>query len=187
LSRKGRKTAVLTVRLSKELEDVLLEDAEQNGITESSLVNRIVKKYVEWDRHAEKFRLVTVPAESFRELIDQMGDKTLADYQETINTDYMEAMTLFWFKKINLNTILETVNMLGRYSGLFQHEIGYIEGNHVITLKHGLGKKWSFYIGALINRFIKKELGVVPEAICTDETVAVTFRMDSSGSRDSAG
>jgi hypothetical protein len=187
VSSRGKKTAVLTVRLSKELYDVLLGDAERNGITASSLVNRIVKKYVEWDRHAEKFRLVTIPAENFRFLIEHLDDKTLTESVETVTSDQLEALMLFWFKKISLHTVLETVNVLGRYGGLFEHEVEDRDGSHVITLTHGLGKKWSTYIGALISRFIKKELNAIPEIICTDDTAVITFRMGSSDSRGSAG
>ena len=183
MSSRRRKTAVLTVRLSKELNDVLLEDAEDDGITASSLVNRIVKKYVEWDRHAKKFRLVTITPESFQFLIEHTDDKTLKESVATVTQDQLEALMLFWFKKKSLDTVLETVDVLGRYAGLFEHEVEHRDGSHVITLTHGLGKKWSAYIGALIGRFIEKELSVVPEIICTDDTAVITFRIDSSDSR----
>jgi hypothetical protein len=177
----------MTARLSKELQDVLLGDAERNGITASSLVNRIVKKYVEWDRHAEKFKFVLLSADAFRTLLELMDDKTLTNAAETINLEYLEALTLFWFKKINLDTVLETVNLLGKYSGLFEHELDHIDGSHVISLKHGLGKKWSYYVGALIRQFIKKELNVVLDIVCTDETAVITLRMGPSGDRGSVG
>jgi hypothetical protein len=185
MSSKRKKTAVMTVRLSKELNDVLLEDAESNGITASSLVNRIVKKYVEWDRHAEKFRFVSIPAENFRSLLEQLDDKTIPSLVRALGLDQPEALTLFWFKKISLETVLETVNVLGKYSGLFVHEIEYKEGSHIITLRHGLGRKWSAYIGTFISEFIEKELNVVPETICTDETAVITFRMDSPSNKGS--
>ena len=187
VSTKGRKTAVMTTRVSKELEDVLLKDAEQNGITESSLVNRILKKYVEWDRHAVKFRFVLLSADAFRTLLELMDDKTLTNAAETINFEYLEALTLFWFKKITLDTVLETVNLLGKYSGLFEHELDHVDGSHAITLKHGLGKKWSSYVGALISQFIKKELNVLPNIVCTDETAVITFRLGPSGDKGSVG
>ncbi len=112
-----------------------------------------------------------------------MDDKELVDSVESSGSDYLEALMLFRFKKFNLETVIETINVLGRDSGLFEHEIDHKDGTHVITLRHGLGTKWSSYIGALINRFIKKELKIVPKTICSDETVAITFMMDLSGSK----
>nr|MDO8099203.1 ribbon-helix-helix protein, CopG family [Candidatus Njordarchaeota archaeon] len=51
MSAKRRKTILRTIRLTKELDDVLQEDAEANGISVSALINRIIKKHAEWDRH----------------------------------------------------------------------------------------------------------------------------------------
>jgi hypothetical protein len=186
VSSKGKKTAVVTVRLLKELNEVLQGDAEREGITASSLINRIIKKYVEWDRHAQKFKLVTIPAENFRFLIEHLDDKTLTESVEIVVSDELEPLMLFWFKKISLHTVLETVNVLGKYAALFEHEVDYRDGSHVITLKHGLGKKWSTYIGHIISQFIKKELNVVTEIICSDETAVITFKFESSG-RGSVG
>jgi predicted DNA-binding protein len=176
MSSKRSKTVLRTIRLSKEFDDALQVEAEENGITASSLVNRIVKKYVEWDRQVEKFKFASMAAETFRTLIEKVDDETLASVVRTLSGSLPESVTLYWFKKINLNTVLETISLYGKYSGLYVVEINRVEGDHVITLHHELGNKWSYIIGSFISQFIKNELGVAPEATVTDNTTVLTFR-----------
>jgi predicted DNA-binding protein len=180
MSGRGKKTVLRTVRLSKEMDDILEADAEHDGISESSLVNRIVKKYIEWDRHAEKFRFVSIGADTFRTILEKTDDRTLDDAFSDISGIFPEAIALFWFKTMSLDTVLKTVSLLGTYSGLFVNEIDYKDGSHVITLKHGLGKRWSTYVGKFIEQFIKKELDVVPVTRCADDMAIITFRVGLS-------
>ena len=178
MSGKARKTAVLTVRLSKELNDVLLEDAEQNGITASSLVNRIVKKYVEWDRHAEKFKFVSIAAETFRVLVESVDENAAKKIKSLVESGIPEAVTLFWFKKLNLETILKYISLYGKYTGQYTSEVDFREGNHVVTIHHEFGKRWSTTIGSDLSQFISRELGVVPQTQTTDNTAMITFRAE---------
>ena len=55
----AKQTVMRSVRISRELDDVLRRDAESRGISFSSLVSEIFTKYSEWDRLANKFGVVT--------------------------------------------------------------------------------------------------------------------------------
>lgn len=183
MSSKRMKTVVRAIRLSKELDDVLQKDAEQNGITASSLVNRIVKKYAEWDRHIEKFRFVSMAAETFQTLLEKVDEETLGNVVRTLSGKLPDAVALFLFRKIDLDTILEVISLYGRYSGLFVARIDQEEGRQVITLHHGLGNRWSTTVGLFISQFIKNWLGVVPEATITNNTAVITFSVGGQDTR----
>jgi len=47
-----RKTVLRTIRIDKELDDALYNDAQENDINENALISSILVKYVKWDRYA---------------------------------------------------------------------------------------------------------------------------------------
>jgi hypothetical protein len=179
VSTKRRKTVLRTVRLSKEIDDVLQEDAEKSGITASSLVNRIMKKYVEWDRYIEKFKFVSLAAETFQTLLEKVDEETLGNVIHTLGGNLPDAITLYLFKKVNLDTILGMISLYGDYSGLFTVTIDREERRNMVTLHHCLGKKWSTTIGLFLSQFIENRLGVVPEVTTTNSTAVLTFNVGS--------
>jgi hypothetical protein len=95
------------------LNDILEEDAEASGITASSLINKIMKKYVEWDRLAKKFKFVTMTAETFRVIIETMDEKELNKVETFALSNIPGAITLFWFKKMSLDNLLKTISLYG--------------------------------------------------------------------------
>lgn len=177
------KTVLRTVRLSKEFDDVLQKDAKENGITASSLFNKLVKKYVEWDRHIEKFRFVSLAAETFQTLLEKMDDETLDSVVHTLGGNLPDAVTLYLFKKVDLDTILRTISVYGKYSGLFTATLDHEEGRNMVTLHHGLGNKWSTTIGLFLSQFIKNRLGVAPEVTATNNSAVLTFRVERQDTR----
>jgi hypothetical protein len=184
VSVRRKKTVLRAVRLVKELDDVLQEDAEAIGVSASALINRIVKKYVEWDRQAEKFGFFSIATETFESILNEIDDKKLENIATTLGSTMPESVTMFWFKKLNLDSFLRIVSLFGKYSGQFVVATDYKEGNYVVTLHHNLGKKWSIYLGSFISQFVKTALKVFAHSNVTDNLAVISFHVDSSESRD---
>nr|MDO8099204.1 hypothetical protein [Candidatus Njordarchaeota archaeon] len=132
----------------------------------------------------ERFGFVSISAESFQSILEEVDDKKLENIATTLGSTMPEAVTMFWFKKLNLETFLQMISLFGKYSGQFVIEVDYKEGNYVMTFHHHLGKKWSIYLGPLMSQFAKSVLKVVPHTDVTDNLAVITFRMDSLKSGD---
>jgi hypothetical protein len=180
VSAKRKKTVVRSIRLTKEIDDVLQGDAEVNGVSVGGLINRIMNKYAEWDRYADKFGYVCLAAESFRSILEEVDDTKLENVGAALGSDVPKSVTMFWFKKINLETLLKMFSLYGKYSGQFVVEIDTQEENYVLTLHHNLGKKWSTYLGPFMSQFVRSALRVVPHTEVTDNMVVINFHMNSS-------
>ncbi len=89
-----------------------------------------------------------------------------------------KAETMFWFKKLNLEAILEVFSLYGKYSGLHTNEIEINEKHCIITFHHELGKKWSIFLNHFISHFIKSSLGIMPKTDVTNGLVMVSFALD---------
>jgi ribosomal protein L25 (general stress protein Ctc) len=64
------KTVLRTIRIDKELDDALYNDAQENDINENALISSILVKYIEWDRYAKKIGRVTLPKEALKSIIE---------------------------------------------------------------------------------------------------------------------
>lgn len=182
-----KKMVLRTIRLPKDIDDALEQDADENGVSANSLINKILKKYVEWDRHADKFGFVSIGVETFRSILNEVEDKNLESIAITAGDTLPKSQVLFWFKKISLETILKTFSLLGKYSGVFVTEIDFKEGDCVLTLRHQLGQKWSVFLRCLLIQSFRSLLPVVPQTEIADDLAVITFHMDSMKSKDRNG
>jgi len=178
-----KRTVLRTVRLSQDLDDLLRNDAEESGTTVNGLINRIMTKYLEWDRHIEKFKFVSIARETFRSFLDKIDDADVEKIATDMGSKMPVAITFFWFKKLNLETVLKTISNYGKYSGLQTNEITANDGNCIITFYHELGAKWSIFLKYFICQFVKTALGITPKTEITDDLVLVSFNTTNRKAR----
>jgi hypothetical protein len=69
-----RSTKLRTIRLARDLDNLLQKDAKSKRISTNSLLTSIVVKYAEWDRYAEKFGLVSLTQAASRSILEAIDD-----------------------------------------------------------------------------------------------------------------
>src|SRR5580704_17527621 len=97
----ARQTVMRSVRISRELDDVLRRDAENRGISFSSLASEIFTKYSEWDRLANKFGMVTLLRGAFRGMWETIGKEKAASMGREAGSRTATEGASFWFKRLN--------------------------------------------------------------------------------------
>lgn len=75
LGTKQNRMVIRTVRLTKELDEILAEDAHLRRTNLNALISTILTKYAEWDRYAERLSHISVPTTLFRDLLDLITDE----------------------------------------------------------------------------------------------------------------
>lgn len=184
MSAKRKKTVLRTVRLNQELDSILRDDAEASGLTVNGLINRIMTKYVEWDRHVERFGFVSFARQTFKSILEEVDECKVEQIATNTGSPTLEAVTLFWFKKLNVETLLKTISNYCRYSGLGTSEIKVDGAQCTMTFRHDLGRKYSIYLKTAISQFVKTTLGLVPKAEITHDMLLVSFHMPPSKSTE---
>jgi hypothetical protein len=184
MSGRRNKTVLRTIRITQELDKLLQKDAQAKDVSVNALINQIITKYAEWDRLVEKFSFVSIASETFRSILKEVDDKKLENIARDLGSSMPKAVTLFWFKKLNLETCLKTISLFGKYSRLHVNEIELNEENCIITFHHGLGSKWSIFMRYFISQFVKSAVGTVPQTDVTDDLVVVSFAVRPLKSRD---
>lgn len=175
LSAKQKKTVLRTVRISEELDGILEKDAKVNRTSVNALISSIMAKYSEWDRFTQKFGLVSLPKTVFRAILDLADENALAKLAEQLGVQSNEAIS-FWFKKINLETVLQFISINSEYANLGEVELENRGRDYTIIAHHEYGKMWSVFLEHFLDQMIRTYLKVVPQFETSDNAVALRFQ-----------
>jgi hypothetical protein len=175
-ARRQKKTVLRTVRISEELDEILEKDAKVHRITVNGLISSIMSKYSEWDRFTEKFGHISIPTSLFRAFLDLVDENALATLAEQVGVDLTSEITLFWFKKTTLETLLHFMSNSSEYGKVGEAEIENEGRNYTISIHHEYGKKWSTYLEHYLDRVIRTYLKAVPQFETTESTVTMKFQ-----------
>jgi len=175
MSVKRKKTILRTIRLPRELDDILQIDAQENDLSVNALLNKIITKYIEWDRHVHKFGFVSIASETFRAILEEVDKDKIENVARNLGNNMPQAVTMFWFKRATLETLLTVLSLFGKYSNLHTNEMKMDEKGYTITFHHNLGAKWSIFLRHFISQFIKSVVGIEPEAEITGSLVTISF------------
>jgi predicted DNA-binding ribbon-helix-helix protein len=184
MSVKRKKTVLRTVRLNQELDSILRDDAEKSDLTVNGLINRIMTKYVEWDRHTERFGFISFARQTFKSILEEVDECKIEQIATNTASPTLKAVTLFWFKELKAETLLKTISNYCKYSGLGTSEIKVDGAQCIITFHHDLGRKYSIYLKNAIGQFVKTTLGLVPKTEIAHDMLFVSFHMPPSKSTE---
>jgi hypothetical protein len=172
-----RKTVLRTIRLTQELDSLLQKDSRTKSTSVNALISELITKYATWDRFTEKFGFVQVARRTFREIVDAVDDEQLAKIAEKLGAEMPEAITSFLLHKLNFETLLATLSLFERYSGLQAHSMETSEGQCTITFHHDLGEKWSLFLKYFMNEYFRTGLHVAPNTSIVGDSVVLSFRI----------
>jgi hypothetical protein len=172
-----RKSATLrTIRLTRDLDNLLQKDAKSKRISINSLLTSIIVKYAEWDRYAEKFGLVSLSRADSRLILEAIEDIKLSQIGNDLGKRAFKEFLMLWFKKTDVDKVLEGISLWCKYAGIAEYDFETDGRNYTITLHHDIGEKWSNLIGHLISQGIKTELGLPNTKLdFTDSLIIIKF------------
>lgn len=177
MNNKRGKTVLRTIRIEKELDEVLKQDARRNRLSFNSHISRIMTRYSEWDRFNERWGIISLRKEAFKSILEAIEYDKLADVAKEVGSHVPKEFISFWFKKINLETYLEYLSLVCRYASFAEYEIQNDGNDYVIVLNHDIGQKWSNFLGGWLTEGLRITLGIVPEIDTTKDSVIARFRI----------
>jgi hypothetical protein len=170
-----------TVRFDKDLDEALQTIARNERVSVNSIVNGLVRKYVEWDRYSEKFRMAeispTMLVESMsRYSMDEARELGRMMYRDLLRPSIEQVLVDF-----TLENAIEYFRRFGKYSRRFNFE-DTVEGRkHVILLRHSAGLKWSAFFAGVLEQVFGKEFGLKIEEKIGPEVCSVKFELPEAG------
>src|ERR1700752_1511396 len=172
----AQQTVMRSVRISRELDDVLSRDAESRGISFSSLVSEIFTKYSEWDRLASKFGVVTISRGAFRGMWEIVGKERAVSIGKEGGSRAATEVAHFWFKRLNTKTFFKLIELFGKYTKVFEYEVeSRDEREYTITVHHDINEAYSVYLKNWFESAIETFIGVTPKTHVSPNSLVVTF------------
>ncbi len=176
MSTRTPKSVVRSIRITKEMDDLIRQDAKGSGVTVNALISSILTKYAEWDRYADRFGFVTVPRDGFRTLLAAVDEKKLIEtgFDLRIAKRWRE-MSLLWFKRVNLDSYLRYLSLQMRYGRLADYEMQTGADGDTISLHHDLGANFSLLLSRGIEQVLESIPNISPQLSVEENALAIHF------------
>lgn len=151
----GRGSVTRSVRIEKDADERLRDLASRGDTSVNTLVNRALRKFVEWDAYGDKFGFITMPGVILVRLMDYLTEEEAKALGTWAGHSLLKEYLTFWFKEITTETFLHGFpTLLAKYGRAFAYEEHVEEDRRTIILNHGGGMKWSiFYEEAIRTGF----------------------------------
>ncbi|TLZ68155.1 MAG: hypothetical protein E6K09_04425 [Methanobacteriota archaeon] len=167
-----------TIRIERDVDEFLRKFGDREGVSVNLLVNKAIRRLVEWDIYAEKFGLVALPTSLIERLMDYLTDQEATELGRWVGENLIPEFITFWFKEVSLQAMVVGFPRLqSRYGRAFEYEEHVEGGKWTIIFKHGAGSKWSLYYEALLKTAFRDLLKTDLVIDKTDDQVVARFAL----------
>jgi hypothetical protein len=178
MTEKGEQTTLRTIRIPRELDNALETISKERGLSVNSFVSILLKKYVEWDKYADRFGYVTLTRESLRRILNATDDNKLKESAQDYGSTIPKEFLMFWFKELNIDSVLTALSLRCKYANIAEYEIKIDGSNYIIILHHDPGIRWSEFFGyTLQQEIIKIVLQILARLEISRNSVVLKFHL----------
>ena len=160
-SAKSNKKSNITLAIDTEIQNILKNIAEGEGLSINSKINSILWKYISFYKYVEQDNSLIIPSRSVRFFIENIDeDKWIEEYSEMLD----EIIPFFFLELKTTHTLENTLKVVfdrllaygGSYKGYSYHVDK--DDNMNLVFRHEYGIKWSRILSAVYTQFIQKTL-----------------------------
>jgi hypothetical protein len=158
---KSNKKSNITLAIDTEIQNMLKNMAEGEGLSINSKINSILWKYVSFYKYVEQDSSLVIPSRSVNFFIENIDeDKWIEEY-----SNMLDEIVPFFFLELKTpqtleNTLKVVFDRLLAYGGSYKGCScqGDKDGNINLVFRHEYGIKWSRILSAVYTQFIQKTL-----------------------------
>jgi len=176
-------SATRTIRFERELDNDLQKIAKHHRMTVNSIVNKSVKQYVEWDRHAEEFELVEIGPALLNKLMKRQTLDEARELGRQGAKDVIIPSIEHVFVNLTYRNVIEFFRRFSKYTRRFNFEDTAEGRTHVVLIRQPMGLKWSAFYGAMLDEILE-ELGIRAKLTIGPETCIARFELEEIPEQD---
>jgi len=175
-----KKSVTRTFRINKEWDDVLLAEAEEQGVSVNVLVNKILRRYALFERWADKYEVIHIMPRTLERILEVASEEGLAEAGRAEGSVRpIDSLTMMG-RRISHESLVSLVTEF--YGGpdfarWFQCYYHPELGSDVLHLQHNLGNKWSIFIKNYMTSMFENLIKAKVESKVMDQ--AVTLFLES--------
>ncbi len=151
------KSVNVSSRIDGNLYDLLVEDAKTKGISINSLMNVIVRKYVDWGRFSDELGLASISKRSLDKIFENLCDDTIKQISKEVGGIIQKELIFLKHDTLNFKNIIDVIKTNGTRFGFVKH----IEENsmQIINIHHGINKNFSKFL-AETHKALAEDLSI---------------------------
>jgi hypothetical protein len=161
------KSVTRTVRLEEDLDLAIQDRARDLRVTVNFLVNRAVRKFVEWDIPSEKFGMVIIASALLNKLFDEVDEQTCFKLGRSIAVEVFRPFMEYLFGELTVRASILLLKRASEYGGRFVFDEARDTKKHILIIRHDLGQKGSMYYSGLLEGVFRDLLGKHLKVDCT--------------------
>jgi len=152
------KTKTTTFRIDENNDNELRKIADENQTSTNTLLNQILKNYIDVERPLKQYGVINTSTDLFLEFISNLSVKSLEEIGAKIGSKEPKEFIQFKWNTITRGTVLEFLHMYFTYVGYGIPEIKTDNEKISIIINHGLGEKFSIYLKSFLHSMFKSTL-----------------------------
>lgn len=142
-------TRTASFRIDGRLLDALQEDSSRKQISLNTLVNQILREYIEWYANAPKVGYLVVRKSLMTAMLEKFSEDQIRKLAK-LTAKQSREINLLFASEYNINSALKVIEYKMRMSGYVYRKD--IHGDqYLYTVEHGMGPKWSLYLAELFG------------------------------------
>jgi hypothetical protein len=155
----------------------LRKEAEAKEVSSNTLVNQIIKEYLDWHSMAAQAKLYYMPKSFLMRLIGHLSEEQLSELaRDTVKSDLVDICLSLrgGFSIASVSNITE--NWLQISHMPYRFEIS--EDNSKIIIEHDMGLKYSYLIKEISRYLLEAALEAKTSCDITDNAVVIKLQQD---------
>jgi hypothetical protein len=159
-------------RLGKDLQ----KEVRRQGTTVNALVNRVLERYLAFDRMSDYDHSVILERGCFERIIEKMEAEDLVQIARSLGPKTVKRDFAFFGIASTLdNLVARHFEPTGAFSDRFDLNISGEAPNLKLVLTHEYGPKWSGFLAEYYDKVIESILGTKSSIKTEDDLVTIEF------------
>jgi hypothetical protein len=167
-------STVRTFRLNKEWDDILKEEAGNESITVSQLLNQIVRRYIIAQRFFNHSQSVNVEYKIFSPILEMLSNEEIMDFAKLVGATVVREGITNRGLPLDFDSVEYLIEEIyDRYSGWFKCNTYKNGSEYVFNLRHMFGNKWSLFINSFMGSMFMTLLEISVRSEVYDDSVII--------------
>jgi hypothetical protein len=173
----GKQFVHVSIRIPSDVRSGLDKEARRQGINLNALTNRILAKYLVFDRIVEHEHSIVLDRRIFLPIIEKVTREEFEDLGRKLGPRLVKETFQFFDIEPTVESLISRYfEPMGTYSGRYESNIVRSGPNLKLILEHDYGSKWSGFLAEYTKGVGKSLLGAEPKIEVNDDLVKVEFR-----------
>lgn len=165
------KTATASFRLDESALAAIQEDAKKQNVSVNTLLNQLVLTYANFDRPMKRFRMIKLPASTFKHLLLAATNETVTEAGHSTGEDVPKTYMRAKWGEVTVESALNYLKITADHTNLFEYSEVTRGGKVNVTLSHDFGAKGSLFLQRYVQA-IFEPLGKPPRFLPDENAVA---------------